>query len=451
MEIKSVSLVMPMFNEIAYLEKSVSKAIATFESFLSDFEITIVDDASYDGSEETADILCQNDKRIRVIHHKKNRKLGGALKTGFSNATKDIIIYTDIDLPFDLSILRNFLPLISEFDIVTGYRINGRESLLRTVYSGVYNLLINFIFQIKIKDVNFSLKIFKREILNEIELKSEGSFIDAEFLAKAKRLGYSIKEVGVEYSPRTYGISRLSTPGVILKILFEMIRLYPEIKLFSRKKIIYRELKILYKKTGLKTKIYNLIRFNTCPFDVIKKFIPEEGKIVDLGCGTGLFLNKLRLNPGNRILFGFDKDKRKIKIAMESLNGGKDIKFNVENIISNDFNLPKAKCVTLIDILCYLSFNQKRDLLKKCFQALDLDGSLIIKDINKEFSLKFLWAFLQEFLTVRVFRLTSAEGLYFGNKKEYLSLLKESGFITEAHDLSKGYFYPHILYVGKKP
>lgn len=439
-----------MFNEIEYLPKAVELARSVLKDITFDYEIIIVDDASMDGAGQMADELASIDNNIKVIHHNKNKTLGEALKTGFSHATKDIIIYTDMDLPFDLTLLKNMASLISRSDIVIGSRLGHRESLLRVVYSLVYNRMINFIFRLKVKDVNFALKIFRREVLNEIELKSEGSFINAEFLAKAKKLGHSIKEVEVEYKPRTYGISRLSTPGVILKILYEMFKFYPEIKFFSQKKAMYSKLKNFYKKISFRVKIYNFIRFKTCPFDLIKKIIPKEGTIVDLGCGTGIFLNLLKQDFTKRTLVGFDADNRKIKVALESLNESKGIDFKVGNIIDGDFSLFQVKCITLIDVLYYLNINLKRDLLRKCFNALDWNGVLIIKDIDKALNLKFFWTFFQEFFAVKVFNITYAEGLYFENRKTYSSLLKECGFSIETFDLSRGYFYPHILYIGKK-
>lgn len=230
---KSISLVFPMYNEIEYLPKAIDAAKSILGELTMDYEIIIVDDASIDGSGKLADSFSKSWNRIKVIHHDKNRKLGGALKTDFSCATKDVVIYTDIDLPFDLSRLKEIMPLISVSDVIIGCRKGKRESAARVVYSWIYNNLINFIFRLNVKDVNFALKIFKRELLNNIQLKSEGSFINAEFLAKAKKLGVSIRETSVEYKFRTYGISRLSTLSVICKMLYEMIRFYPEIKLFS--------------------------------------------------------------------------------------------------------------------------------------------------------------------------------------------------------------------------
>jgi len=447
---KSISLVFPMYNEIEYLPKAIDAAKSILGELTADCEIIIVDDASTDGSGKLADDFSKSGNRIKVIHHDKNRKLGGALKTGFSCATKDIIIYTDIDLPFDLSRLKEIMPLIAVSDVVIGCRRGKRESVVRVFYSWVYNNLINFIFRLNVKDVNFALKIFKRELLSNMQLKSEGSFINAEFLAKAKKLGVSIKETGVEYKFRTYGISRLSTPSVICKILYEMIMFYPEIMLFSKKKSTYDKIKKIYDKADFWTRIHIFGRLKTCPFDEIKKFIPKEGNIVDLGCGTGLLLNLLTLEQGKRSLFGFDIDKRKVNVARESIKGRRGINIEEKNINSNSLTLPKARCITLLDVLSYFDFSKKKKLLARLHDFLEPDGLLIIKDIDRNFSFKYLFAFFQEFLAVKVLGLTSADGLYFADKKNYSNLLKECKFIAKVFDLSKGYLYPHILYVCHK-
>lgn len=440
-----------MFNEIEYLPKAIKTAKTALEEITTDYEIIIVDDASSDGSGELSDKFAKGCNKIKVIHHQHNRKLGGVLKTGFSNATKDIIIYTDMDLPFDFKLLRDIVPLIMDCDIVVGSRVGAEESWQRRIYSYVYNHLINFVFQTNIRDINFALKIFKREILNRIELKSEGSFINAEFLTKAKKLGYSIKETKVEYKPRLYGTSRLSSLSVVFKILYEMVKLYLEINSFSRKKVIYKKLREFYKEASFRKKIYNFIRIKTCPFEAIQEFVPQDGTIVDMGCGTGFFLNIISLDNKRRELLGFDVDRRKINVALRSTKGRNNIKFSVADIINKEFNLPlKTKCITLIDVLYYLDFTQKRELLAKCYRALDGEGVIIIKDINKEASLKFLWTFLQEFLAVKVFHITVADGLYFEGRENSVSLLKESGFVVKTFDLNRRYFYPHILYVGKK-
>ncbi|MBC8499112.1 MAG: glycosyltransferase [Candidatus Atribacteria bacterium] len=449
---KSISLVFPVYNEHEYLPITLKRAVSVLGDITSDYEIIVVNDASTDESGCIAEDFAMSNKKIKVLHHYKNRKLGGALKSGFSNATKDIIIYTDIDLPFNLSILKDMLPLIDKYDIVKGYRTTGRECLLRAVYSKVYNSLVNLVFNLNVRDVNFALKIFKRDILNKIELKSEGSFISAEFLSKAKRIGCSIGEVGVEYTPRRYGFSRLSSPAVILKILYEMALLFTEIKTFSRKNSIFNRVKKFYKNEYFSTRVYNAIRFKTCPFDRIEGFIPDAGEIVDIGCGTGLFINILRTKNEGHKFYAFDRDDRKIRIFERTFLGGHNsIIVKKLDVSSDDFSLPRTKCIILIDVLYYLNRDDKRKLLSKAFNALESDGLIVIKDIDKSVNLKFLWTYVQEYLAVKLFSLTSAKGLYFEKKIDYLEIMMKAGFNVEIHDLSKGYFYPHVLFIGKRP
>ena len=78
--------------------------------------------------------------------------------------------------------------------------------------------------------MNFSFKLFRRALLERITLKSEGSFIDAEFLVRARKAGASIIQIGVDYFPRSRGVSTLSSPSVIAKILREMVQLYRELR-----------------------------------------------------------------------------------------------------------------------------------------------------------------------------------------------------------------------------
>jgi glycosyltransferase involved in cell wall biosynthesis len=211
-----------MFNEIDNIEQMVLSTMAVTDTITNDYEIIVVDDASTDGCGELIDKLAEKYPKIKPIHHPRNRKLGGALKTGFYNAKNDIVIYIDSDLPIDLNDIKLALPMIEDADVVIGYRLMRTESMRRKVQSRIYNWIIRLLFGLKVKDVNFAFKVFKREILDKISLHSEGSFIDAELLIEALRLNYKIKEIGLMYYPRSAGESKLSGLGVIMKILKEL-------------------------------------------------------------------------------------------------------------------------------------------------------------------------------------------------------------------------------------
>ena len=167
------------------------------------------------------------------MHHPVNRKLGGSLKTGFASATGELVLYTDADLPFDMAEAVKAVRLlrIYQADIVSAYRFDRTgEGARRLVYSYVYNHLIQTVFGLRLRDMNFAFKLVRRSILEHIDLASEGSFIDVELLARAQKLGFTIVQFGVDYFPRTRGISTLSSNSVIMTMLREMSQLRSELK-----------------------------------------------------------------------------------------------------------------------------------------------------------------------------------------------------------------------------
>jgi len=227
---QKLSVFYPMWNEEDYIERALKFGKRACEALVErgdilDYELIVIDDKSTDRTPEIADRLAAADPHVRVIHHEKNRKLGGSMKTGFAAATGDLVLYTDADLPFDMYELPRAVRLLREYevDIISAYRFDRTgEGSLRAIYTFVYNALIKALFGVKVRDINFAFKLCRRRIFDHVELKSEGSFIDAELVIRATRMGYEIMQMGVDYFPRTRGESTLSSPGVIFTILREM-------------------------------------------------------------------------------------------------------------------------------------------------------------------------------------------------------------------------------------
>jgi glycosyltransferase involved in cell wall biosynthesis len=229
----SVSLVIPMFNEELNIEPAVAAAVASLDKYAGDWELIIVNDASTDRSPQMAEALAARDPRIRVLHHDVNRRLGATLRTGFSAATKDLVFYMDADIPFDPDVLGRAMRAIeiTGCDMIAAYRHDRTmEGFKRGVYTLVYNWLIGLLFGWPHRDINFSFKLMKREVLEAIALKSEGSLIDAELVVKAKNRGFAIQQIGTDYFPRIRGESHLASFGVIVKIFRELVTLYPEMR-----------------------------------------------------------------------------------------------------------------------------------------------------------------------------------------------------------------------------
>ncbi|MBN1433925.1 glycosyltransferase family 2 protein [Candidatus Fermentibacterales bacterium] len=224
MEPKSISVVVPVYNE----EQNAAAAVRSLDAVLSrgfkDFEIVIVESGSTDGTAAIADELARSNERIRVLHQNRREGLGSAIRLGFASALKDYVLYVDGDEPFDVAdIATRVLPLLGDFRAVIGYRIGKRESFRRKLYSWTYNRLVQLLFRLDVRDVNFSMKVIERKLLQSLELTSNGCFYDAELIAELRRRGIEIKQIGFEYVPRGRGRSSLDRPSVILGILREML------------------------------------------------------------------------------------------------------------------------------------------------------------------------------------------------------------------------------------
>ena len=235
---RKLSVFFPMWNEQDYIERAVDAAKEECEELqtlgdIADYEIIIVNDASTDRTAEIADALAAADHHVKVVHHPQNRKLGGSMKSGYAAATGDLVLYTDADLPFDMHDVHKAIRLLRYYDadIVSAYRFDRTgEGYVRTVYSFFYNMMVRVLFGVRMRDINFAFKLCRTRIFDHVQLKSEGSFIDAELVVRARKHGYSVIQFGVDYFPRTRGVSTLSSPKVILKILNEARTLRKEIR-----------------------------------------------------------------------------------------------------------------------------------------------------------------------------------------------------------------------------
>lgn len=235
---EKLSVFFPMWNEQDYIERAIDAAREECEDLksqgdIADYELIIVDDASTDDTPIIAQRLAATDSHVKVVRHDENRKLGGSMKSGFAAATGDLVLYTDADLPFDMHDVHKAMRLLRYYDadVVSAYRFDRTgEGYVRTVYSFFYNLMVRVLFGVRMRDVNFAFKLCRTRIFEHVDLKSEGSFIDAELVVKAQKYGYTVIQFGVDYFPRTRGVSTLSSPAVIKKILGEARQLRREIR-----------------------------------------------------------------------------------------------------------------------------------------------------------------------------------------------------------------------------
>jgi glycosyltransferase involved in cell wall biosynthesis len=229
-DVASISVFFPCYNEQDNVARTIEQALAVLEKSDADFEVIIVDDGSADNTGRIADEIAERNNRVKVIHHSTNLGYGAALQSGFKAAAKKLVFYTDGDGQFDISEMPPFLPLIGQYDIVSCYRLNRQDNLIRRINGWCWTKLVCLLFGMKIRDVDCAFKLYKREIFDNIELSSTGALIDTEILARAVRKGYTITQKGVHHYPRTAGAQTGANLRVILRAFKELFELRRQIR-----------------------------------------------------------------------------------------------------------------------------------------------------------------------------------------------------------------------------
>ncbi|MCD6588321.1 MAG: glycosyltransferase family 2 protein [Candidatus Fermentibacteraceae bacterium] len=227
MDKPTVSFFCPAYNDEGNIRGTVENVVSTLEKYSSYYDVTIVEDGSPDNTAEVCDALSEEYPHVSVIHNSGNLGYGGALKVGFNAAKKyEIATYTDGDGQYDF---REFKLLLDAWDgecVVSAYRVNRADNAARVLQTRVYGVLLRVLFNLKLKDVNCSMKLFPKAALDGIEIHSDSAFIDAEMLIKLSRLGYRIKQVGVHHLPRLHGAASGAKPAVVLTTIKDMLRLF---------------------------------------------------------------------------------------------------------------------------------------------------------------------------------------------------------------------------------
>ena len=226
----SISVFFPCYNEQDNVERTVRNALDVLENIKADFEVIIVNDGSRDATVRIADDIAAQNDRVKTVHHNTNLGYGAALKSGFKAATKELVFYTDGDGQFDIREMPPLLPLMEKFDVVSCYRLNRQDSLIRKLNGWGWTKLVCLLFGMKVRDIDCAFKLYKTQIFDNIELSSDGALIDAEILARAVRKGYTVTQKGVHHFPRTAGEQTGANLKVILHAFRDLFKLRRKIR-----------------------------------------------------------------------------------------------------------------------------------------------------------------------------------------------------------------------------
>ncbi len=228
----SISVFFPAYNDGGTIASMVISAMLTLRQLTDDYEVIVVNDGSQDYTADILDELARIYPQVRVIHHETNKGYGGALRTGFASATKDLVFYTDGDAQYDARELKLLYPaLVEGVDMVNGYKISRADPWYRIVIGRIYHWVAKLSFGLRLRDVDCDFRLMRRSIFDRVHLESSSGVICVEMMKKIQDAGFVIAEVPVSHFHRAYGHSQFFNFGRVFRVGRDLIRLWIQLVL----------------------------------------------------------------------------------------------------------------------------------------------------------------------------------------------------------------------------
>ncbi len=226
----AISVFFPAYNDAGTIASMVVSARMAVRELTDDFEIVVVNDGSRD---HTADVLAELERiipELRVVQHEKNQGYGGALRTGFASAAKELVFYTDGDAQYDPREVKALVDVMDDgVDFVNGYKIGRSDPLHRIIIGRLYHWTVRIAFGLRLRDVDCDFRLFRKSIFDRVELTKSSGVICVELVKKVQDAGYSIREVPVHHYHRAYGKSQFFNFPRVIRTLYDLFRLWVDL------------------------------------------------------------------------------------------------------------------------------------------------------------------------------------------------------------------------------
>jgi len=221
----SLTVCLPAWNEAENIGPMIDEVREKVGPLVDDLEIVVVSDGSTDATPDIVREVSQKDPRVRLVEHAANEGYGAAVRDAIWASTKELAFSTDADRQFDVGELARFLPRLEDADLVIGYRYARSDPWYRRFFGHGWSWLVNLLFGYTARDIDCAFKLFKREVVEAVDITSGGAMFSAEFLVRAKRAGFRIVEEPVSHYPRVAGSQSGARLDVILRAFRELIKL----------------------------------------------------------------------------------------------------------------------------------------------------------------------------------------------------------------------------------
>lgn len=228
----SISIVIPAYNEEANIREVVLESLEVLRSLTPRYEILVMDDASQDSTGEIIeDLARQYPGEVRALHHQKNTGTNLSLVELFKAACCDLVFFLPADKQILPESLHRYLERMEkeQADIVMGWRKNRADQSYRAFFNWTFRFLLKILTGFNYHDAAAS-DLYKKSVLDQIEMESRGRLLQAEIAAKASALGYRVREVEVDHHPRIAGKQTGIKPKTAYLSLMDLLRVGPKIR-----------------------------------------------------------------------------------------------------------------------------------------------------------------------------------------------------------------------------
>src|SRR3989338_2546825 len=242
-----ITMFFPAYNE----EKNIPIIIKSAEDVLKKFSnrheiLIVVYEGSKDNSISAVREIEKKNKNVRlVLQQKSDKGVGAAIRLGFRTAKYPYIFYADSDNQFDVNEFEKFMPYLNDYDVIAGYRLKRNDPLSRIITSKVYNSIVKVIFGVRERDLDCAFRLVRKKFVDETRFICRTGLATTELLAKARKKGCRIKQIGVNHYQRKFGkpvfegkVLNLPRFRVVAELLREMKLLHKDLKNYRKQQVI---------------------------------------------------------------------------------------------------------------------------------------------------------------------------------------------------------------------